>query len=173
MGLGKGGQVKPWVGWADALTALRVPLAAVFPVLRNPLARAGVIVLAAGSDISDGMLARRFGGSRVGPVLDPVADKIFMAVAFVTVAHAGALGVLETVAILFRDIVAVVGFVGSALWRHPLALPARAGGKAVTVGQVLTLLAAVARSPFARWLAWGTAAVGLYAIWDYARAARR
>lgn len=165
--------MKPWVGWADVLTALRVPLAAVFPVLRNPLARAGVIVLAAGSDVSDGMLARRFGGSRVGPVLDPVADKIFMAVAFVTVAHAGALGVLETVAILCRDIVAVVGFVGSALLRRPLALPARAGGKAVTVGQVFTLLAAVARSPAARWLAWGTAAVGLYAIWDYARAARR
>jgi hypothetical protein len=54
-----------------------------------------------------------------------------------------------------------------------MALPARAGGKAVTVGQILTLAASIAESPLVRPLAWATAAVGLYAIWDYGRAAAR
>jgi phosphatidylglycerophosphate synthase len=165
--------VKPWVAGADVLTALRLPLAAAFPVLRDPIARAGVILLAAGSDLADGVLARRYGSSRIGPVLDPLADKIFMAVAFVTVARSGALAAVDVVGVLLRDILAVAGFVGSAVLRRPLALPARAGGKAVTVGQVVTLLAAVAGARVARPLAWVTAVLGLYAIWDYGRAARR
>jgi hypothetical protein len=54
-----------------------------------------------------------------------------------------------------------------------MALPARAGGKAVTVLQLLTLVACVVNSAQVRPLAWATTAVGLYAIWDYGRAAAR
>jgi len=43
----------------------------------------------------------------------------------------------------------------------------------VTVLQLLTLVAFIAESPLVRPLAWATAAVGLYAIWDYGRAATR
>jgi hypothetical protein len=57
--------------------------------------------------------------------------------------------------------------------RRPVALPARAGGKIVTALQLLTLVAFIARSPLVRRVAWATAAVGLYAIWDYGRAAAR
>jgi hypothetical protein len=77
------------------------------------------------------------------------------------------------VGVVARDIVAALGYVGAWLWRRPTALPARAGGKAVTVLQLLTLVAFIARSPLVRPLAWATAAVGLYAIWDYGRAAAR
>jgi phosphatidylglycerophosphate synthase len=106
-------------------------------------------------------------------VLDPTADKVFMAAAFLTVAHAGLLHPLEIVGVVARDIVAALGYVGAWLWRRPTALPARAGGKAVTALQLLTLVAFIARSPLVRPLAWATAAVGLYAIWDYGRAAAR
>src|SRR2546425_12467621 len=119
------------------------------------------------------MLARRFGSSRVGAVLDPIADKLFMAAAFLTVARSGLLHPLEIVAVLARDIVAALGYAGSWLLRRPTALPARAGGKVVTVLQLLTLAACVTASPLARRLAWATAGVGLYAIWDYGRAAAR
>jgi len=34
-------------------------------------------------------------------------------------------------------------------------------------------VAAIAQSPLVRPLAWATAAIGLYAIWDYGRAAAR
>src|SRR2546425_12645465 len=134
---------------------------------------AGARGRAAASDFFDGMLARRFGSSRVGAVLDPIADKLFMAAAFLTVARSGLLHPLEIVAVLARDIVAALGYAGSWLLRRPTALPARAGGKVVTVLQLLTLAACITASPLARRLAWATAGVGLYAIWDYGRAAAR
>jgi phosphatidylglycerophosphate synthase len=106
-------------------------------------------------------------------LLDPIADKLFMAAAFITIARRGVLHPLEIVAVLGRDILAVLGFVGSWALRRPMTLPARAGGKAVTVGQLLTLVASLAESSLVRPLAWATAAVGLYAVWDYGRAAAR
>lgn len=165
--------MKPWITWADALTALRIPLAIAFPFLRSPAWQLGAVGLAAASDFFDGFLARRFGGSRAGAVLDPIADKLFMAAAFLTIANRGALSSLEIVGVLGRDILAVLGFSWSWVVRRPVALPARAGGKAVTVGQILTLVAAIAESPLVRPLAWATAGVGLYAVWDYGRAAAR
>lgn len=165
--------MKPWVTWADLLTALRLPLAAAFPFVHRPAAQLGLVAAAAASDFFDGMLARRLGGSRAGAVLDPTADKVFMAVAFITVARAGVLHPLEIAGVLGRDIVAALGYVGAWLLRHPMTLPARAGGKAVTVLQLLTLVACIVGSPHARSIAWATTAVGLYAIWDYGRAAAR
>jgi cardiolipin synthase len=166
-------QGKPWLTPADALTSLRLPLAVAFPLVHQPVVRLAIIGVAAASDFFDGILARRFGGSRTGAVLDPVADKVFMASAFLTLWRSGLLGWWEIVGVLLRDVVAVIG--GLTVWlRHrPVALPARAGGKAVTVGQVLTLVAFVAESPLVRPLAWATAAVSVYALWDYGRAAAR
>lgn len=165
--------MKPWVTWADLLTALRVPLAIAFPFVRHPVGQLALVGAAAASDFFDGILARRLGGSRTGALLDPVADKLFMAAAFLTVAARGLLHPIETVAVLARDIVAVLGALGAWLWRRPMALPSRAGGKAVTALQLLTLGAVITGSAYARRVAWATAAVGLYAIWDYARVASR
>src|SRR2546430_5296625 len=60
------GQVKPWVTRADLLTALRLPLAAAFPFVHQPMRQLALVGAAAASDFFDGMLARRFGGSRAG-----------------------------------------------------------------------------------------------------------
>jgi CDP-diacylglycerol--glycerol-3-phosphate 3-phosphatidyltransferase/cardiolipin synthase len=164
------GQGKPWLTPADALTALRLPLAVMFPMVSQPAVRLTIIGVAAASDFFDGILARRFGGSRTGAVLDPVADKIFMASAFLTLWRSGLLLWWEIAGVLLRDLVALGGALTVWLRHRPVALPARAGGKAVTVGQVLTLVAFVAESPLVRPLAWATAAVSVYALWDYGRA---
>src|SRR5262245_29627965 len=95
-----------------------------------------IVAVAAASDLADGMLARRFGSSRAGAVLDPVADKFFMAVAFVTVARRGMLDWYELLGVLLRDILAVLGFVATWLLRRPVALPAGAGGAAVAIAQL-------------------------------------
>ena len=68
-------QVKPRVGAADLLTVLRFPLAALFPIVHGTLPRLGIVAAAAATDLCDGWIARRTGGSRWGPILDPVADK--------------------------------------------------------------------------------------------------
>jgi CDP-diacylglycerol--glycerol-3-phosphate 3-phosphatidyltransferase/cardiolipin synthase len=145
----------------------------VFPFVHAPTWQLAVVGVAAASDFFDGVLARRFGSSRTGAILDPVADKLFMLSAFLTVARGGLLHPLEVAGVLLRDIVAALGYATSWVRRRPVALPARAGGKAVTVGQLLTLVAFIVGSKLVRPLAWATAAVAVYAIWDYGRAAAR
>ncbi len=162
-----------WMRWtaADLLTASRVPLAVAFFVVPHPGWRFAILSVAAATDLFDGFIARRFGSSRLGSFLDPVADKLFMASAFGVVLLSGQLAWYEIVAVLARDLVATAAFVTVSLRGRPTAIPARAGGKAVTVAQLLTLLAFLADSPLLKPLAWATGAVALYAIWDYTRVA--
>jgi phosphatidylglycerophosphate synthase len=168
----KGDQDRPTVTVADLLSAVRIPLAIAFP-LASDTWRVVVLAAAAGSDLLDGQLARRFGSSRFGSVIDPVADKLFMATAFGVVAFSGKLEPYEIVGVLLRDIVATIAFLVTIFSHRPRAIPARAGGKAVTVAQVLTLLAFLADSPRLKELAWATTAIALYAIWDYYHVAPR
>ncbi|HXE57901.1 MAG TPA: CDP-alcohol phosphatidyltransferase family protein [Gemmatimonadales bacterium] len=161
------GRVAP----ADLLTLLRLPLAVAFVAMTAAEWRLVILALAAASDFLDGMLARRHGSTRLGALLDPVADKLFMLAAFLVVATSGRLALYEIAGVLLRDIVATVAFVATVLTRQPRAIPARLGGKAVTVAQLLTLFAFLADSSLLRPLAWATAGIGTYAIWDYYRAA--
>jgi phosphatidylglycerophosphate synthase len=154
------------------LTALRLPLALAFLLVEGMAARLAIVVVAAATDFVDGIWARRIGGSRLGVVLDPICDKVFMVAAFAVVFRSGVLTPLELLGVLLRDIVALVAFLATWALRRPTTLPARAGGKAVTVGQLLTLIAFLAQSDLVRPLAWATAAIAVYAIADYSRAAR-
>ena len=162
-------QAKPALAPPDLLTLLRLPLAVVFVLVDEAMVRAVVLAGAAGSDLLDGWLARRYGGSRYGPALDPIADKLFMAGGFWVVLRSGLLNVYEIVAVLLRDLVALVAFLTTVGFGRPTTLPARAGGKAVTVCQILTLGAFLTGSDLIRPLAWATGAVSLYAIADYTR----
>ena len=152
---------------ADAVTLLRIPLAILFPLVTSTTERLVVLGLAAASDLGDGWMARRFGGSRIGAVLDPIADKLFVAVAFAVVWGAGALAWYEVVAVLARDIVAPVAFVSTIATARATAVPARLGGKAVTMLQMLTLIVFVLNWPHLQSLAWMTGGIALYAIYDY------
>ena len=157
----------------DALSLLRIPLAALFLYAATPAARFIILAVTALSDLLDGPWARRMGGSRFGAFLDPLCDKIFMGTAFFAVVRADVLPPLEIVGVLLRDIMAVAAFVGSIFLGRPTSIPARAGGKAVTWCQMLTLTAFVAESDLLRPLAWATAAISVYAIADYGRVAWR
>jgi len=113
----------------------RLPLAVVFLVVDDPVVRASALALAALSDLLDGYLARRFGGSRFGAALDPVVDKLFMAAGFWVVLRSGRLNPFEITAVLLRDIVALLAYLTAVVLGRPTTLPARAGGKAVTVSR--------------------------------------
>lgn len=158
---------------ANLLSASRIPLAFAFAVVPEARVRLAVLAAAAATDLLDGWTARRFGPSSLGAKVDPVADKIFSLTAFAVLALSGALSALEVLGVLLRDILTPIGYLASVVARRPFTTPARAGGKAVTVGQALTLCAWLLDSPLLRPLAWATAAVALYAIWDYGRLAVR
>lgn len=155
---------------ADLLTAARIPLAVAFPLASNGW-RMVILAIAATTDLLDGPIARRFGASALGSLIDPIADKLFMAAAFGVVAVSGRLAPYEIVGVLLRDIVATVAFAATLFSHRPRVIPARAGGKAVTVAQVLTLAAFLTGSPLLQPMAWATTAIGIYAIWDYYRIA--
>lgn len=170
-GQGRGVSAAGRVTAADLLTLLRLPLAVLFLLVHDSLLRLAILAVAAATDLLDGLLARRLGGSRFGAFIDPVADKLFMLAAFIVVALSGTLTWYEITGVLLRDIVATGAFVWTSLSGRAMSIPARLGGKAVTVAQVLTLVAFLTDSPLLRPLAWATAAIALYAIWDYNQAA--
>ena len=158
---------------ANALSASRIPLAALFALVGDARVRLAVLAAAAATDLLDGWTARRFGPSSLGAKVDPVSDKIFSLTAFGVLALSAALTPLEVLGVLLRDILTPFGYLASVVARRPFTTPARAGGKAVTVGQSLTLCAWLLDSPLLRPLAWATAAMALYALWDYGRLAVR
>lgn len=158
------------LGLADGLTLVRLPLAVAFVLGHGTTLRLLVLALAGASDLIDGWVARRWGGSRFGAFLDPVADKIFVAAAFAVVLMSGLLAWWEVALVLLRDILATLAFLYTVATGRPAAIPARAGGKAVTLLQLATLFAFITESAYLRPIAYAAAAVGAYAIYDYTRA---
>jgi len=163
----KSQQGKPLVRPPDLLTVARIPLAVAFLMLDDAYVRLGILAAVAVTDVTDGIWARRIGGSRIGAALDPAVDKLFMAAAFFVVLTSGQLTLLEILGVLLRDIVAGLSFLVVLVLGKPTTLPARAGGKAVTVCQALTLAAFLMDSELLRPLAWATAGISIYAIADY------
>jgi len=168
-----GEQGRPRWSWADLVSGLRVPLAVAFLVVPSTSWRLVILGAAALSDLLDGPIARKLGGSPLGPVVDPIADKLFMAAAVGVVAFSGRLEIYEIVGVLLRDIVATVAFASTLISQEPRAIPARSSGKAVTCAQILTLVAFLIDSPYLRPIAWATTLIALIAIWDYYRVAPR
>ena len=86
-----------------------VPVA-IWLVLRRQLGVACVLFAAAGmSDAIDGWLARRRGGSALGAILDPLADKALLIGMFVTLAATGVLPDWIAILVVFRDVLIVGG----------------------------------------------------------------
>lgn len=169
----RGEQGRAELSVADLLSLLRIPLAAAFLLIPHTGWRLGIVGTVALTDLLDGPVARRLGSSPYGPVIDPIADKVFMAAAVGVVAFSGRLEVWEIIGVLIRDIVATVAFGATLLSHQPRAIPARSSGKAVTVAQILTLVAFLIESPYLRPIAWATTVIAVIAILDYIRAAPR
>ena len=87
--------------------------AAVWLVIDHRLGAAFVLFLAAGlSDAVDGWLARRRGGgSAVGALLDPVADKALLMTMYVTLAAVDRVPIWLAILVVFRDLVIVGGVI--------------------------------------------------------------
>lgn len=89
--------------------ALIVPVA--LSIIDGQYATALSLFLIAGiSDGIDGFLARRFDWhTRLGALLDPIADKLLMAASFVTLAFVGVIPVWLAGVVVFRDLVIIGG----------------------------------------------------------------
>ena len=132
---------------ANQITILRlvfVPIFAILVVGGHDTGALAVMAAAAVSDVLDGTVARTFQQvSPLGVALDPIADKILLSTAFITLAFRGALPWWLTIMVLSRDAVILITallIILVAGYRpfYPTVL-----GKASTVIQSITIFAAL------------------------------
>jgi CDP-diacylglycerol---glycerol-3-phosphate 3-phosphatidyltransferase len=151
---------------SDWITLIRLPLALFF-FWPSSIYRMLILGIALLTDYLDGLLARKRGNpSRIGRILDPVADKWF--VLFVTgiFLAEGALSWWEAAALFARDWALILfgayllakgqwkGFVWRPIW----------WGKVFTVGQILLLLLLTWKIQLPSWIYGGYWVVGALAL---------
>jgi cardiolipin synthase len=153
----------------NLLSASRFPLAAAFLATEQTPVRVALIGAASLTDVLDGWLARRQQTTRLGALLDPIADKTFVLVAISAFLIAGELSTLDYFIILLRDFATAIGFIVAYLLSglDPKDFKARLSGKIVTVLQLATVLALVLHMPFLRELIWLVGAASVWAVVDY------
>jgi len=147
-------KVKPWssLNWPNRISLIRLLLVAPFIVLVLnqhcwPHARHAallIFVVMAVSDLLDGMLARRLHQrTRLGAILDPLADKVLIvsAVVLLSLPDSAVAGAIISnwvvVAIVAKDLWVVIGFVVIYLVTDRIRLQTTWTGKASTVGQLV------------------------------------
>ncbi len=140
------------------LRMLALPFVYVDIVGGRELRGLAILVVISWTDYLDGYIARRFDQiSRLGQMLDPIMDRLFIAVSVVAMVVAGIMPLWLVVALLGRDAIVLVGGIGLALTGRPP--PAVTDlGKAATFGVMSTLplflLAAGLDSDHLRAAAW-------------------
>jgi cardiolipin synthase (CMP-forming) len=159
-----------WLNLPNAVSLLRLPLAALFVVADSTVLRLGVVAVAGFSDWLDGRLARSAGRTtRAGELLDPVADRIFMAAALLTLVLERQLPLWTLPLLLLRDIGVMVGAVVVLAVNRHARLAARRAGKGLTWLQFAAVALLLFRSDLALLVIVPIVVLSLVALVDYAR----
>lgn len=154
----------------NAVSLSRVVLAPLFLVLPDTVARVTLLAVAAATDLLDGWLARRLDAvTRLGAVVDPIADRLFVLIVLAAYLLEGLLGWGAVLLLLVRDVATTVGFVVARVTRRlrPAPLAARLPGKLVTVLQLAALLAVLLLPAAVPALVAAVVLVSAVAIADY------
>ncbi len=188
---------RPWtsLNWPNRISIIRLFLVAPFVVLLMnqrdvPWARHAALVIfavMAASDLLDGQLARRLNlRTRLGAILDPLADKalIICSVFLLAMPESSVPGARLpswlVVAVVGKDLWVVIGFIVLYLVTDKFRVRPSAAGKASTVAQLATVMSVLV-SPdvnrlsdglgtgIARFLCWTTAALCVAAVISYTR----
>jgi CDP-diacylglycerol--glycerol-3-phosphate 3-phosphatidyltransferase len=153
---------------ANAISVSRLPLAVAFLLAQSTFARLAILGAAALSDFLDGWIARRHAqSSRAGELIDPVADKIFLVTALISLAAHGAIGRAALLILLARDFFTIAGFVAVLVLKLPVRLQSRFAGKVVTTLQLATVLVLTAVPALATPAVWIVAAATAWSVFDY------
>ena len=183
------------LNWPNRISLVRLLLVGPFVVLLInqhawPWARhaaLAIFLVMAVSDFVDGLLARRLGAiTRLGAILDPLADKVLVisAVVLLSIHRIGAGGYhlpnWLPIAVVGKDLWVIVGTVVIYLVTDRLRVRPTIAGKASTVGQLLLVGYTLAAADIARLSqptaeygvlagSWGVAGLSVLAIISYTR----
>ncbi len=105
---------------------------------------------AGATDLADGWAARRWGTSRFGALLDPMADKVMIVAVGVTLAVVRALPDWLVILLVFRDVLIVGGILALAVMGQRVAIRPLAFSKVNTALQIVLVATALALPAFAR-----------------------
>lgn len=155
------------------LSLSRLALAAIFLLTPDLWLRAGIIVLSGLTDVLDGWIARHARlTTRLGALIDPVADRGFAVTALLALLLDELLTPLQVCLLLLRDVTTAVGFVVTRVVPtfRPVEVKARMLGKATTAVQTLTLLAALVLPVFVKPLVAVAGVLAVAAVVDYTNA---
>ena len=132
----------------NVLSMMRLPLAALFPLVVDDAPAALAVLAAAGlTDVLDGWLARRSGQTTtVGAVVDPIADKVFAATVVITLLYHRQMPGWALPPLLSREILEAPLVIWVLLTRRARRSEARANvpGKLATTVQFAAVLSAIA-----------------------------
>ena len=154
----------------NLVSSSRVLLAAGFVASESVTVKVVLICVASFTDFLDGWIARRTKVvSRLGALIDPVADRFFVLAVVVRFVVDGQFTIWHAVAILFRDVMSIVGFfvARNVSWLRAIPFKARWVGKAATVVQLATFLAVLLMPSAVNALVITVAVLGLIATVDY------
>jgi len=136
----------------NAISLLRIALVAPVLVLlhRGEYGWALLLFWAAGlSDGVDGFLANRYDWqSKLGALLDPVADKLLVAGMFISLAVIGLIPVWLATVVILRDLVIVAGAIAYHVLIEPVSGEPTTISKLNTAVQLLFLLCVISRAAF-------------------------
>jgi len=154
----------------NLISLSRLAMAGVFLGVRDADWRLALVLTAMASDVLDGVIARISNTtSRFGALIDPIADRVFMLVAFVAVTVDGLISPWQLGLLMLRDVMTVIGwFVArNVSWLRDITFQARWPGKGVTVLQFVTLLAALQAPRVVAGLALACGILAAVATTDY------
>lgn len=150
------------------ISALRLPIAAAFFVVDGLMARGILLLLGALTDAADGWVARRFRlESKLGVILDPLFDKLFVLVALAAFLPGPYLSWIEFVVLISRDLYVGSGFLIARGLGVSVPAQPRAAGKLVTFLQIVTLFVLLLAPERADVFVVVVAAASVIAILDY------
>jgi len=129
----------------------------VYAIVTGEAVMALVLMIAAGiTDMLDGAIARYFNlRTTVGAYLDPLADKLMLISMFVTLFIIGQVPLFLFLAVVFRDLIIVLGCIAYEMVTHSLKMEPSLVSKATTFMQILyvvTLLLHMAYPISEQWI---------------------
>lgn len=154
----------------NLISVSRLALAAAFVIIDRTDVRIVLVMVALATDYLDGWIARQFGPvTRVGALLDPFADRVFVLVGVSVFLFEGTISTWEYFVMISRDLMTAVGFLVARAMPslRTVAFQARFAGKLVTVLQLATFIAILIRPPAAQPMILVVAIVSVWAILDY------
>jgi cardiolipin synthase len=128
----------------NLITLARILLTPLFIIflIQGRYHKALIVFLLAGvSDVADGLIARLWQQkSPLGTYLDPLADKLLMSAAFVTLSISHQVPPWLTVVVISRDVALGLGVAVLRLAEYPLIIQPSLAGKWTTTLQMATVL---------------------------------